>query len=78
MHRGEELLFSEVAARLPERVHARLVALVEAVDDDIEDDDGSVVRASIRSDPGNVSLNTMLTEISELAEVGPAGLLVRR
>jgi hypothetical protein len=47
---------------------ARLVALVEAVGDgdDIEDDDGSVVLASIRSDPGNVSLNTMLTEISKL------------
>jgi len=34
LHRGEELLYSEVAARLPEPVSARLVALVEAVDDD--------------------------------------------
>ena len=78
LHRGEELLFSEVAARLPEPVRARLVALVEAVDDgdDIEDDDGSVVLASIRSDPGNVSLNTMLTEISKLEAVRAIGLPV--
>lgn len=78
LHRGEELLFSEVAARLPEPVRARLVALVEAVDDgdDIEDDDGSVVLALIRSDPGNVSLNTMLTEISKLEAVRAIGLPV--
>jgi hypothetical protein len=42
LHRGEELLFSEVAAGARA---SPLVALVEAVDDsdDIEDDDGSVV-----------------------------------
>ena len=76
LHRGEEVLFTEVAARLPEPVRARLLALVEAADagDDIEDEDGSAVLASIRSDPGNVSLNTMLTEIAKLEAVRAIGL----
>jgi hypothetical protein len=76
LHRGEELLFATVSARLPEPVRARLVALVEAVNDGDEDEDevGSVVLASIRSDPGNVSLNTMLTEIAKLEAVRAVGL----
>lgn len=73
LHRGEELLFTEVAARLPEPVCARLLALVTVVKDGdggIEDEEGSAALPSIRSDPGNVSLNTMLTEIAKLEAVG--------
>lgn len=65
LHRGEELLVARVIARLPEVVQARLLALVAvAADDDNEHDDGDgpAVLSSIRSEPGNVSLNTMLTD----------------
>lgn len=41
LHRGEEVLVTRVIARLPEVVHARLLALVAAAaDDDTEHDDG--------------------------------------
>jgi uncharacterized protein DUF4158 len=41
LHRGEELLVARVIVRLPEVVHARLLALVAvAADDDNEHDDG--------------------------------------
>jgi TnpA family transposase len=81
LHRGEELLFARVASRLSELVRVRLFALVAAGTDDVddsgetsEDDDGPAVLASIRSDPGNVSLNTMLTEIAKLEAVRAVGL----
>lgn len=38
-------------------------------DEDEEIEHGATVLASIRSDPGNVSLNTMLTEIAKLEAV---------
>ena len=77
LHRGEELVVARVIARLPEVVHARLLALVAvAADDDTEHDDGDgpAVLSSIRSEPGNVSLNTMLTEIAKLEAVRAVGL----
>lgn len=81
LHRGEELLVAQVSARLPETVRVRLFALVAtAVDDesdgdeDVEDADGPVVLAAIRSEPGNVSLNTMLTEITKLEAVRAVGV----
>jgi len=77
LHRGEEVLVTRVIARLPEVVHARLLALVAAAaDDDTEHDDGDgpAVLSSIRSEPGNVSLNTMLTEIAKLEVVRAVGL----
>jgi hypothetical protein len=59
-----------VVSRLPEPVRAKLLALVErAADEEGEFDDGTAILASIRSDPGNVSLNTMLTEIAKLEAV---------
>ncbi|MGH3821654.1 MAG: DUF4158 domain-containing protein [Pseudonocardiaceae bacterium] len=78
LHRGEELLVARVVARLPVAVRARLVVLVAADSDDDGDGreggDGPAVLASIRSDPGNVSLNTMLTEIAKLEAVRVVGL----
>lgn len=79
LHRGEELLFAQVSARLPEPVRTRLLALIaplgggeENLDSDGED--GPAVLAAIRSDPGNVSLNTMLTEIAKLEAVRAVGV----
>lgn len=75
LHRSEELLFAQVSARIPEPVRARLLALVTAVDDrSHEDEEGPAGLASIRSDPGNVSLNTMLTEITKLEAVRAVGV----
>ena len=63
-------------------MHARLLALVvAAADDDTEHDDGDgpAVLSSIRSEPGgNVSLNTMLTEIAKLEAVRAVGPSKRR
>ncbi len=79
LHRGEELLVGRVAARLPAEVRDRLFALVAStVDDesghDADGDDGPAVLAAVRSEPGNVSLNTMLTEIAKLEAVRAVGL----
>lgn len=53
----------------------RLLALVERDgDEDGQIDDGATVLASIRSDPGNVSLNTMLAEIAKLEAVRAVGV----
>ncbi len=75
LHRGEELLLERVVARVPMVVRSRLLALV-AVDGDEElvDGTGATELASIRSEPGNVSLNTMLTEIAKLRAVRAVGL----
>lgn len=76
LSRGEDLLFARVSSRLPEPVRALLLALVVPAvnDDDSEFEDGPAVLASIRSDPGNVSLNTMLTEIAKLEAVRAVGV----
>jgi hypothetical protein len=60
-------------------VRGRMFALVTTATDDGEGEGedgegGPAVLASIRSDPGNVSLNTMLTEIAELEAVRAVGL----
>ncbi|MEU6585482.1 hypothetical protein [Nocardia sp. NPDC046763] len=66
-------------AKLPEPIRTRLLALIaplgsggETPDGDAED--GRAVLAAIRSDPGNVSLNTMLTEIAKLETVRVVGV----
>ncbi len=81
LHRGEERLVAKVSARLPETIRGRLFALVATATDDepdrddvVEDVDGPAVLAAIRSEPGNVSLNTMLTEIGKLEAVRAVGL----
>ena len=72
LHRGEELLFIRVAARLDEAVKARLLELITEVDD--PDEDGPPMLAAIRAEAGNVSLNTMLAEIAKLEAVRVVGL----
>lgn len=70
LHRGEELLFARVTARLSDDVRARLLALIAPPgQDDDEHVEGQEILASIRSGPGNVSLNTMLAEIAKLESV---------
>ena len=72
LSRGDDLLFAQVSGRLSVEVRSRMLALFAAGDDD-EPSDPSVL-ASIRSDVGNVSLNTMLTEIAKLEAVRAVGL----
>jgi TnpA family transposase len=75
LSRGEDVLFDRVLSRLSTEVVAKLVALVApAGDEGGELEGGSRVLASIRSDPGNVSLNTMLTEIAKLEAVREIGV----
>jgi hypothetical protein len=72
LHRGHELLFTRVSERLSDDVRARLLALIAPAgteEDSSELEDGAAVLAVIRSDAGNVSLNTMLTEIAKLEAV---------
>jgi Domain of unknown function (DUF4158) len=73
LSRGEDLLFAQVSGRLSVEVRSRMLALIVAAGDDDEPGDPSVL-ASIRSDVGNVSLNTMLTEIAKLEAVRMVGL----
>ncbi|HUH71272.1 MAG TPA: DUF4158 domain-containing protein [Mycobacterium sp.] len=75
LSRGEDVLFARVASRLAEPQRQRLLALIESDDDqDGELEDGAAVLALIRSDPGNVSLNTMLTEVAKLEAVRAVGV----
>ena len=75
LHRGEELLFARVTARLPDRCGAAAGADCAGWhrrDDELED--GPATLAAIRSDAGNVSLNTMLVEIAKLEAVRAVGV----
>ncbi|GAB0107311.1 Tn3 family transposase [Nocardia sp. JMUB6875] len=75
LSRGEDVLFDRVLSRLSTPVVAKLVALLAPVAAETgELEDGTAVLASIRSDPGNVSLNTMLTEIAKLEAVRAIGV----
>lgn len=82
--RGERVLFERVAARLPVGVRERLNALVIGVPD--EPDNEGVARGSgtaavsgqmlawVKTDPGRLSLNTMLDEIAKLETIRAIGL----
>ncbi|MGV9865705.1 DUF4158 domain-containing protein [Rhodococcus koreensis] len=77
LSRGEDVLFARVSSRLPDAQRQRLLALVApGGDEDGEIEAGAAMLASIRSDPGNVSLNTMLTEIAKLEAVRAVGVPV--
>jgi DNA-binding Lrp family transcriptional regulator len=65
LHQAEQVLLALIADRLDAVVVARLEALI-AVSDDNEDEN---VLGLIKAAPGNVSLGTMLVEISKLEAI---------
>lgn len=86
LHNAEQTWFHRIAARLEAETVARVLALVaanntavetEESDDDLDGDEGSVL-SLIKAMPGNVSLDSMLTEIRKLDAIRaielPAGL----
>ena len=74
LHQAEKILTARIAGRLPAEVWARLLALAsaDAGEDDSEADPGLL--ALIKASAGNVSLASMLTEISRLEAVRAIGL----
>ena len=74
LHRAEQTLLGLIAARVDAATIERLEALIAVSDDD--DDDGEDVLALIKAAPGNVSLDTMLVEISKLEAIRAIGLPV--
>jgi hypothetical protein len=71
--RGHQALTARIVARLPVDVADRLRALV-AVDVPHDDAGQESVLALIKSVPGNVSLESMLTEIRKLRAARAIGL----
>ncbi len=77
LHRSEQALTARIAARLPTGAADRLRGLVagDRADDDPAGGPGSEsALALIKSVPGNVSLDSMLTEIRKLRAARAAGL----
>lgn len=75
LSRGEDVLFDRVASRLAEPQRQRLLALIDPGGNANEElEDGAAVLASIRSNPGSISLNTMLAEIAKLEAVRAVGV----
>ena len=72
LHRAEQALLGLIAARVDAATVERLEALIAVSDDD--DDEGEDVLALIKAAPGNVSLDTMLTEIAKLEAIRAIGL----
>lgn len=66
LHQAEQALTARVIARLGPDASARLAALAAAADDDEADGAEPSALALIESVPGNVSLESMLTEIAKL------------
>jgi hypothetical protein len=73
LRQAEKALVSRVSGRLPGKVRARLLALVsaDAADGDSEADPGLL--ALVKASANNVSLASMLTEISRLEAVRVIG-----
>ena len=75
LRRGEATLTCRISDRLPASTAARIEALVAVGGDEVDDGDSAVdVLTLVKSDPGNVSLESMLTEIKKLREVRAIGL----
>ncbi|WP_433258326.1 DUF4158 domain-containing protein [Streptosporangium sp. CA-135522] len=73
LHRAEKILAERIAGRLPAEVRARLLVLVQLAEGGDEDADPSAW-ALIKASAGNVSLASMLTEVSRLEAVRAIGL----
>ncbi|MGX6608283.1 DUF4158 domain-containing protein [Micromonosporaceae bacterium Da 78-11] len=73
LHQGEQTLTARLVARLPVDVAERLRALVSVEVPDDETGEESVL-ALIKSVPGNMSLESMLTEIRKLRATRAVGL----
>ena len=69
LHRGEKLLTERICTRLSAEVTARLLGLIAVLDDGEPD-----LLALIKEECGNVSLASMLKEISRLEAVRSIGL----
>src|ERR1035441_4760906 len=70
LHNAEETWFAVIASRVGAAgATGRVIALAGA-----DDDDQDSVLALVKSVPGNVSLNSMLTEIRELLAIRAIGL----
>jgi hypothetical protein len=79
LHNAEETWFAVIGARCSQDATARLLALVGAGggQDTVgggEEEDPDSVLALIKSVPGNVSLESMLTEIRKLTAIRAVGL----
>ncbi|MGH3096214.1 MAG: Tn3 family transposase [Streptosporangiales bacterium] len=81
LRQSEETLTRRVAGRIPPEVAAAMTRLFAAASDDGEDEEdasaaagGREVFAQIKDDPGNVSLNTMRTEIAKLGAIRALGI----
>jgi TnpA family transposase/integrase len=74
LHQAEQALTQRVTGRLGPDVSERLAALAAAADDDDTRDTEPSALALIKSVPGNVSLESMLTEITKLGAARAIGL----
>jgi hypothetical protein len=77
LHNAEETWFSVLAARISPAITARVVALADVGEGDSDDEgaeDLDSVLALVKAVPGNVSLESMLTEIRKLTAIRAVGL----
>ena len=78
LDRGEKLLVDRICGRLDSGTRLRLNELVFGVSDEPATDPvgpaGGDVLAWVKTDPGRLSLNTMLTEIGKLEAIRAVGL----
>lgn len=72
--RAEQMLTTRIVGRLPAEVVARLRGLVTVDEPDDDADGAGSVLGLIKSVPGNVSLESMLTEIRKLQAVRAIGI----
>ncbi|HVB46112.1 MAG TPA: DUF4158 domain-containing protein [Streptosporangiaceae bacterium] len=76
LHNAEETWFAVIAGRIGGDATARILALIdgEADGEGDGDEDQDSVLALVKSVPGNVSLESMLTEIRKLTAIRAVGL----